>query len=333
MASKYIRSFVLILFALCFAGSAPASEAKQDKSTGAGQAKAAPAKAAATVEKVAFTRSSDPNLYAGTDTCVTCHEDINKSHEKGPHWKTELSKNGPAYKGCEGCHGPGKAHAEGGGDTTKIVSFKNLSKAESTKICLDCHQQNEEHANYLRSQHARNDVGCVDCHSTHKAKVQAGLLKASQPQLCYGCHQNVKPDFSKPFHHKVNEGLIGCTNCHSAHGGQAFRQLRASAGNDQVCYGCHTDKQGPFVYNHAPVKAEGCGTCHTPHGSAIPRLLTRSNVNQLCMECHTDILVKSATNSAPSIPSLHNQSGPRQACTSCHAAIHGSNSDATLFKF
>lgn len=329
MASKMFRLIQLILFTVALAACALAQTPAQDQ----GKAKK-PAKTEAKAAQAAVqsTRPTDANLYAGTDTCVTCHDEIAKTHEKGPHWKTQLTgNNGPAYQGCEGCHGPGKAHAEAGGDTSKIISYKNLTKVESTRICLDCHRQNEEHANFQRSQHAKNDVGCVDCHSVHKPQVQAALLKASQPQMCYGCHQNVKPDFSKPFHHRVNEGLMGCTNCHSAHGTNQIRQVRASAGNDQVCYGCHTDKQGPFVFNHAPVKAEGCATCHTPHGSVNPRLLTRSNVNQLCMECHTD--VATGTNSAPFLPSLHNQSGPRQACTSCHAAVHGSNSDRTLFKY
>jgi predicted CXXCH cytochrome family protein len=218
MSSKFVYSFVLISFALCLASSAPASQAKQDRSAADGRAKPA-----VKVETAAPTRPSDPNLYSGTEACVTCHEDIGKSYEKSPHAKTELSNNGAAFKGCEGCHGPGKAHAEEGGDTTKIVSFKNLSRSESTKICLDCHQENEERANYLGSQHARNNVGCLDCHSSHKARTAGRLLKSSQPQLCNGCHQKAKADVSKPLHHKSNEGLTGCTNCHSTHGG-AVRQ-------------------------------------------------------------------------------------------------------------
>jgi DmsE family decaheme c-type cytochrome len=218
MASRFVRTCVLTAFALCLASSAPAWQENRDRSTADGQAKST-----AKVQKAAAQRPSDPNLYAGTEACVTCHEDIGKSYEKGPHAKTELGNNAPGFKGCEACHGPGKAHAEEGGDTTKIVGFKNLSRAESTKICLDCHQENEERANYLGSQHARNNVGCLDCHSSHRARTTGRLLKSSQPQLCNGCHQKARPDVSKPLHHKANEGLTGCTNCHSTHGG-AVRQ-------------------------------------------------------------------------------------------------------------
>ena len=66
-----------------------------------------------------------------------------------------------------------------------------------------------------------------------------------------------------------------------------MRQVRALPSGDAVCYKCHADKQGPFVYEHVPVKTEGCSSCHTPHGSTNPRLLKVSLVNMLCLQCHT----------------------------------------------
>src|ERR1051325_6924477 len=100
-APKSVRLCALILFALCVAGLAPASQANQG--TGSGQT-AAPAKSAQ-AGKIESTRPSDPNLYTGSETCIGCHEEIGKIHEKSAHAKTELSKNA-AFKGCEGCHGP-----------------------------------------------------------------------------------------------------------------------------------------------------------------------------------------------------------------------------------
>ena len=268
-------------------------------------------------------RPTDPSLYVGTDTCKTCHEDIGKTYDRGPHWKTMLDKHhGIEWQGCEACHGPGKEHAESG-DVSKIISFKKLSRQESSKRCLECHEFGEEHSNFLRSAHLKNNVGCVDCHSVHAPK-----MKASQPLLCYSCYLEVKPDFSKPYHHRVNEGLVACNNCHNPHGGFLTRQLRASAAQDAICFTCHTDKAGPFVFEHAPVKTDGCVSCHSPHGSSNPRLLKRSNINLLCLECHT-LTVDSA---APGIPSFHNQAQKYQACTMCHVAIHGSNSDHVFFK-
>src|SRR5581483_11688705 len=154
------------------------------------------------------------------------------------------------------------------------------------------------------------------------------LLRASQPNLCYRCHQEVRADFSKPFRHRINEGLLECTDCHNVHGGFLTRQLRATAAQDTVCFRCHTDKAGPFVFEHVPVKTEGCTSCHTPHGSVNPRLLKRAQVNVLCLECHT-LTVDSA---APGIPSFHNQAQKYQACTMCHVSIHGSNFSEVFFK-
>jgi DmsE family decaheme c-type cytochrome len=274
-------------------------------------------------------RPSDPSLYVGAEVCAACHAGENQSYNHGPHWKTLLDKKrGPEWQGCEACHGPGAAHVAGGGDVTKIITFKNMPAADSARRCLDCHELGEEHSNFMRSEHMKNNVGCLDCHSVHQAKIERRLLKDSQPGLCYGCHLDVKPEFSKPFHHRVNEGLVVCSNCHNQHGGFLTTQLRSTAAQDQLCFNCHTDKAGPFAFEHAPVKTEGCVACHSPHGSSNPRLLRRSNINLLCLECHT-LTVDSA---APAIPTFHNQAQKYQACTMCHVAIHGSNSDHFFFK-
>jgi hypothetical protein len=64
------------------------------------------------------------------------------------------------------------------------------------------------------------------------------------------------------------------------------------------------------------------------HGSANAHLLKVSNINILCLQCHTT----SSFSSAPGTPSFHNQSTFFQACTTCHVQIHGSNFDPTFFK-
>ena len=74
--------------------------------------------------------------YAGSDACKTCHEDLyTKSFETTPHFKTTL-KDG---HGCESCHGPGAEHVAGGGDVTKIIRFKELSRPQASARCLSCH--------------------------------------------------------------------------------------------------------------------------------------------------------------------------------------------------
>ena len=267
--------------------------------------------------------------YMGSEVCKTCHEDIYNNWEKTPHWKTTLdTKGGPSHQGCESCHGPGSAHVAGGGDITKIFRFENASTKEINDRCLTCHAGGTEHMNAINSVHTKNDVSCISCHSPHHAQTKEFLLVKAQPELCYTCHLAKKAEFAMPFHHRVNEGLIQCSDCHNPHGTVGPKQVRTSSTQDAVCFKCHTDKQGPFVYEHAAVKVDGCQSCHMVHGGPNPHMLKLSNVNLLCLQCHTT----SSFSGAPGAPSFHNQATFFQACTLCHIAIHGSNFSSTFFK-
>jgi DmsE family decaheme c-type cytochrome len=154
------------------------------------------------------------------------------------------------------------------------------------------------------------------------------MLKVSEPNLCYGCHTDAKSAFAQPFHHKVPEGLMKCSDCHNPHGTFSDKQLKSSADSNAVCVKCHAETAGPFVYEHPPLKTEGCTSCHFAHGSPNPRLLTRNNVNSLCLQCHS----ASVNFTAPGTPSFHNQANQYQACTVCHTQIHGSNASSVFFK-
>jgi predicted CXXCH cytochrome family protein len=300
--------------------------------------------------------------YVGSDTCQACHEEQFKGFSKTPHarlakagWKAEK-------QGCESCHGAGRAHVEAGGDKTKIRTFENESPKQKSEACLQCHAGREEHNNFRRGEHWRNDVGCTDCHSphfsTHIAESAAAptrqptdvpssvqpvgpfsahsndlappsMLLKNEPQLCMSCHNETKAQFTRPFHHKVLEGAMKCSDCHNPHGGFELKQARLAVGADASCLKCHSDKQGPFVYEHAPLKTEGCASCHDPHGSSNPRMLKRNEVRQLCLECHTN----AHEIGAPNTPSFHNQATVRfQNCTTCHAKIHGSNTHPFFFR-
>jgi predicted CXXCH cytochrome family protein len=289
--------------------------------------------------------------YVGSEACKDCHEDQFKAFSHTTHSRLAASSSWKGkVTGCESCHGPGKAHVEEG-DPKKIISFKNKSSKETSETCLGCHAGKEEHNNFRRGEHWRNDVGCTDCHTSHSAVARGGnpgsntllseaarrnpdllavnMLRGSEPQLCIGCHTETKAQFSRPFHHKVLEGQMKCSDCHNPHGGFVLKQARLSTGADAGCLKCHTDKQGPFVFEHAPLKIEGCSSCHTPHGSANEKLLTRSRVRQLCLECHSN----AHEIGAPDTPNFHNQATLRyQNCTTCHVKIHGSHVDRFFFR-
>ena len=158
----------------------------------------------------------DPSQFVGPETCKGCHEQEGASYDKGPHGKKVLPNHeGPQFQGCEACHGPGKDHAESG-DPDKIFGPANAPRSESSQRCLACHNFGKEHAGFIESVHAKKDVGCVDCHSVHAARVEPTLLKNAQPALCYKCHQSVK-NSSQPFHRDVKEGPTACSSCHDPH--------------------------------------------------------------------------------------------------------------------
>src|SRR5271165_5991432 len=276
--------------------------------------------------------TKDVSKYVGAETCKTCHEEIYDSWEKTPHWKTTLdTKAEPSHQGCEGCHGPGAEHVAGGGDKTKIFIFENASAKEVDARCLTCHVG--AHPNFERSAHGRAKVSCIDCHSPHFFKSEANLLKVSQPQLCYSCHTDVKPEFAQPFHHKVDEGLLTCGDCHNPHGTFKATQLKSTADQNAICTKCHTETAGPFVFEHPVIKAEGCVACHSPHGSPNPRLLNVSNLNTLCLGCHSATNLKAFPNAASETGGpVHNQATQYTPCTNCHSQIHGSNATYNFFR-
>ena len=117
------------------------------------------------------------------------------------------------------------------------------------------------------------------------------------------------------------------------------RQWRAyvttALDNEQPCLKCHVNKRGPFVYEHASVRVEGCGwSCHMPHGSTNAKLLRRPVVFTFCMECHNGAGTFGRDNTGVVVQSAsHNMLDPKyQKCTLCHVRIHGSNTDATFLR-
>jgi DmsE family decaheme c-type cytochrome len=208
--------------------------------------------------------------------------------------------------------------------------------------CLRCHGQTLARANIRRSEHTLAGMACTSCHSIHKARTPRALLAKPQAELCYGCHANVRAQFSMPFKHRVNEGFMTCSDCHNPHGAFAPtwrmaarpRMAGQAPANEEPCLKCHREKAGPFMFEHPAVRVDGCETCHAPHGSPNSRLLRRPVVFTLCLECHNGAdSFGTRNNGVPVQSASHNMADPRyQNCTACHVRIHGSNSDARFLR-
>ena len=302
--------------------------------------------------------------YAGAETCRHCHKREFVDFDRTPH--TTIHVPGKTFvEGCESCHGPGKAHvkavedAEGDVDKMKqlmkehpIFAFRG-SPPENAARCLICHTTSKMQAGFAHSEHLTHGVGCNDCHASHLVEwieepgrlgmsnpqahafqaprlneqsrwLQNSLLKASEPGLCYRCHTTIAAQFALPVHHRVSEGQIKCSDCHNAHGSPNRSNLRQAG--SEVCTACHVEKHGPFVYEHAAIKEDGCLTCHTPHGSSNRMLLIRREGRQLCIQCHVGY------HGQAQVPHSRKSFQTSGECTRCHVAIHGSNFDATLLQ-
>jgi DmsE family decaheme c-type cytochrome len=263
--------------------------------------------------------------YIGAETCKGCHEIQYESYSRTVHSKKSV-KGPESQDACETCHGSGAKHVEkGGGRGVDIFDFgkKVDPKARAAK-CLSCHEETRQITSWNMSRHKRADVACNDCHSVHSG--QEKFLKAAQPNICFECHKDIRSQTNRQSHHPIKEGLISCSSCHDVHGTFGDKQIKADTVNE-LCYKCHADKRGPFMWEHPPV-AENCLTCHQPHGSNHSKLLTRKPP-QLCQSCHD-------WTQHPGSPYTQFETFPGsatsgknrmvgRACLNCHSQIHGSN--------
>jgi len=251
--------------------------------------------------------------YVGSEACAVCHEDVFEYFRKTVHYKIAYFEAADQATGCESCQGPGSVHVKEGGNIEKIVNFNRLTSDQSSEICLKCHRQ-EPLAQWRGSLHALSNVGCNDCHKSHKITAKRMVYKGD-PDLCYDCHQQQKAQAEFPSHHPIREGKMMCKDCHNTHGADP-NSLKVQTVND-LCYGCHTDKQGPFIYEHPPVEEE-CSLCHNAHG-AIANNLLKQGEPFLCLRCHQGHRGVAMPGVHPSMSSL------ATSCTQCHSQVHGSD--------
>ncbi len=280
--------------------------------------------------------------YIGEKECAQCHKRETQTFNASPHALYVRDPKLPVdKKGCEACHGPGEIHLEDVKDLTKVVSFTKSKPKEVSLACLRCHADTMRISQWHRTEHAKADVACTNCHQIHRdegrgtrdevkgnglklaqrifvtATEPKALLKSDEVTLCGQCHQREINEFRLNFHHPVHEGRMVCSDCHDVHPTKAAsKKVRAIK---EMCITCHADKAGPFAFEHDPVAGwtgDGCVECHRPHGSHNPRLL-KAFSRGLCNQCHTD---------------KGNNHYPGQSCwnVGCHVAVHGSNSDVWL---
>jgi DmsE family decaheme c-type cytochrome len=261
--------------------------------------------------------------YAGEAACLNCHDD--RAYKGTVHGLTFHERTPAATRGCESCHGPGKAHADSG-DPELMRSFGEMSAAETSATCLTCHNR-ASHALWDGSQHDQRNISCTTCHSVHAPKGASQIKAGTQLALCSTCHKNITNRQHRFNHMPVREGQMTCSSCHNVHGSTNVRLLRAGTTIDESCTSCHADKRGPYLWEHAPV-VESCVTCHEPHGSNNDRMLV-SKEPFLCQRCHVTsrhpptVYEGFLLNNSQNANKIYGRS-----CTVCHQLVHGSNAPA-----
>ena len=207
-----------------------------------------------------------PATLVGSETCLGCHDDSIKGFEQSLHGKAANPRAPAGAQGCESCHGPGSRHLEDPSDDTSIRKFSRMSPRDVGTTCLTCHTR-AAHAAWPGSTHDARNLSCTTCHSVHQPKSATAQLKAAtETQLCATCHRVPAAKTLRASHMPLAEGKMACSTCHNPHGSTNVRLLRAGNWINESCVSCHTEKRGPFLFEHAAGR-ESCVTCHDPHGS------------------------------------------------------------------
>jgi DmsE family decaheme c-type cytochrome len=291
--------------------------------------------------------------YVGEKRCVECHDTEKPLFGHTQHSKAfrENPRNEAEKSVCEACHGPGSLHVADTTNKQKIIGFDKdwgTPIAKQNGQCLTCHKGGQR-LHWPGSIHDTNKMACSDCHNPMARFSANGLMKkAGITETCQSCHQQQRAEFRKKSHMPVPEGKMTCVDCHNPHGTSGKRLLKADSVND-LCYTCHTEKRGPFIWEHAPVR-ENCMNCHSPHGSNADKLLIQSRP-MLCIACHSTTTsmghavwgnntlgnTLGTPGGATSSTNLQGSAFPGgtggpskrmtgRSCQNCHSTIHGSNS-------
>jgi DmsE family decaheme c-type cytochrome len=235
------------------------------------------------------------------ETCADCHEEVVEAFVAMPH---------AAGGSCTACHGDAEEHLEeGGGPNIFAFGSEDLPNAKSA-MCQSCHAKTNPR--YAASPHGKAAMDCTVCHTVHAKTANPAQLRIPDPKNCTQCHEAVMAQFQLNERHRLQEGIMQCSTCHDPHEPSARERLGGF--KHEACLKCHTDKGGPFLYEHEASRIEGCTACHEVHGSPNRRMLTHHSIADLCFSCHG------------AAPSWHSRFDSYSSnCTSCHATIHGSN--------
>ena len=276
--------------------------------------------------------------------CTRCHDENDDKPILSIYQTRHGVRADERTPSCQSCHGESDLHVKNPQGTTPrpqpdvLYKGKNQTAPQAImEVCLTCHTT-ASRAMWEGSQHASRNIPCTTCHQVHTPNDRV-LTKATQPEVCFACHKTERAQTHRISTHPLDAGKMACSDCHNPHGSTGPKLLKKNNVNE-LCYTCHAEKRGPFLWEHSPV-VDDCTNCHTPHGSNSTPLL-KARLPWLCQECHSGdhgAAINSGANlsagNATTVNGLQTQgaASPRaqaagRACINCHSQVHGSNHPA-----
>jgi len=105
--------------------------------------------------------AAQPIVFAGHQTCETCHSDVIAVKNEGKH----------AGVNCEACHGALATHAENPGTVQP-------PKLDTAVLCVRCHEVNgarpKDFPQIVANKHDATGLPCETCHQPHSPLIAAG---------------------------------------------------------------------------------------------------------------------------------------------------------------
>lgn len=127
------------------------------------------------------------------------------------------------------------------------------------------------------------------CGSCHVSVEDVSRLRAGDPELCFGCHEDRKKDREKEHVHAAF--LMECGTCHDKHGSDHPGMLSSPV--NELCGACHEVAGDPLKKAHRGVTrfSGTCVRCHDPHASKNAKIIRETGLHPafeggMCESCH-----------------------------------------------